>query len=76
MSEWIPCSERLPERDGNYLCCFDSFMEVLSYADGWNCTRLFDGSVVRKHEMFDVRAWRPLPKLYRGGNSNEDQTLE
>lgn len=73
MSEWIPCSERLPEADGNYLCCFDSHIQVLQYADGWNCTRRVNGSIYRKHEMLDVRAWQPLPEMYRADDLEPDE---
>ena len=73
MSEWIPCSERLPEADGNYLCCFDSHIQTLSYADGWNCIRHFDGDVYRKNELFDVRAWQPLPELYEEDDLEPDE---
>ena len=72
-SEWIPCSERLPSEDGRYLVCmsweYDN-MEVLKWADGWNCFRCPDGKVSRESEIdgADVIAWMPLPKPYREGD--------
>ena len=65
MSKWIPCSERLPETDGTYLCCTDSFIHTLGYADGWNCVRLANGNISRKHEILDIIAWQSLPELYK-----------
>ena len=69
---WIPCSERLPSEDGRYLVCMNweyDNMEVLKWADGWNCFRCPDGKVSRKSEIDreDVIAWMPLPKSYKGG---------
>ena len=70
--EWILCSERLPSDDGCYLVCmaweYDN-MEVLKWADGWNCFRCPDGKVSRESEIdgADVIAWRPLPTAYKGG---------
>ena len=52
--QWIPCSERLPEEDGEYLTTTeDGLCDVESYGDGeW----FYD----------DVVAWAPLPKPWKG----------
>lgn len=68
---WIPCSERLPNKDGHYLVCVDwsqDNVDVLRWADGWNCFRDFDGNVYRKSELDRdiVIAWMPLPKAWEG----------
>ena len=69
-AEWIPCSERLPSEDGRYLVCmsweYDN-MEVLKWADGWNCFRCPDGKVSRESEIdgADVIAWMPKDYLYQ-----------
>ena len=51
--QWIPCSERLPEKDGYYLTT-TCYRQV--YCDFWN------------EDHFDrteaVIAWMPLPKPY------------
>ena len=67
---WIPASERLPSEDGCYLVCMNfeyDNMEVLKWADGWNCFRYPDGKVSRESEIdrADVIAWMPLPMPYR-----------
>ena len=69
---WIPCSKTLPEHDGDYLCCFDSYIMTLHYADGWNCVRLTNGRISREHEVTDVNAWQPLPELYREHDHDDD----
>ena len=68
--EWIPCSERLPIKSGDYLCTIpldevDTYTEVLTFHKGrfyedddeWGTTY---------HD--DVLAWQPLPKPYKGGD--------
>ena len=68
-AEWIPCSERLPSEDGDYLVQMSWWgfqMDVYSWADGWNCYRI-NGKVSRLSEIDgrDIVAWMPLPKPYR-----------
>ena len=68
-AEWIPCSERLPSEDGEYLVQMSwcgSQMNVYMWADGWNCHRI-NGKVSRLSEIDgeDIVAWMPLPKPYR-----------
>lgn len=68
--KWIPCSERLPKKDGSYLVCMSwdyLSMDVLMWADGWNCTRRINGEVNRESEMDEeIIAWMPLPKPWKG----------
>jgi hypothetical protein len=66
---WIPCSERLPSKDGRYLVCMNwdyDNIEVLNWADGWNCCRDLNGKVQRESEIggADILAWMPLPEPY------------
>ena len=68
VSEWIPCSERLPSEQGQYLVTFplcngDPWVYVLSFSKG----KFYEtddewGDV----EYDDVTAWMPLPKPYVG----------
>ena len=60
----IPCSERLPEEYGEYLCC-DKYGE---YIIGFPIARVSsdDFYVETEHEiMNDCIAWMPLPELYQ-----------
>lgn len=52
---WIPCSERLPEKDGYYLT---TTMYYQVYRDYWN------GDNWDRTEM--IIAWMPLPEPYKG----------
>lgn len=69
---WIPCSERLPEENGQYLITIkykhvnDSYEDVYAEHGEW-----LDG----KWDMFcfghcgeveDIIAWMPLPEPYKG----------
>ena len=70
---WIPCSERLPSKDGRYLVCMNwdyDNIETLNWADGWNCCREINGKVQRESEIdgADIIAWMPLPTPYKGGD--------
>lgn len=58
LSEWVPCSERLPSEDGYYLCCNKRYLPYVGhFLNGqWND---FDGTIVH------ADAWMPLPKPYR-----------
>ena len=58
--EWIPCSERLPEKNGRYLASWVSNLtnkyniDSIFFAYGeWDCCN------------GDVEAWKPLPEPYR-----------
>ena len=66
--KWIPCSDRLPDKDGSYLIQNDfGRIKCLYYADGWNCTRDYlSGEIYREYELQSVVAWMPLPKAYEG----------
>ena len=70
--QWIPCSERLPEEDGQYLIMVkykhvnDSYEDVYAEHGEW-----FDG----RWDMFcfghcgeveDIIAWMPLPEPWKG----------
>ena len=53
VSEWIPCSDRLPSEDGKYLIVGrQGAVNILPYHDGmW-------------YGRWGVIAWMPLPKPY------------
>lgn len=66
-SQWIPCSERLPEEDGRYFVTrYDyvtesSFVDILWYEKHtwWNRRIVGD---------FAVKAWMPLPEPWKGAD--------
>ena len=62
-TRWIPCSERLPEDEGDYLVTFElsfmNFVEVCTFNKyGWD-----------KGGYDEVIAWMPSPEPYQGGES-------
>ena len=67
---WIPVTERLPEKDGEYLVTIDwgdgdTEVDCYNYcANGtdWNDGDLFGAKVL---------AWMPLPSPYREGRQDE-----
>lgn len=68
--EWIPCSERLPSEQGQYLVTFplcngEPWVYVLSFCKG----KFYEtdgewGDV----EYDDVTAWTPLPEPWKGAD--------
>lgn len=59
MSEWIPVSERLPEKGKQVLCCNRKgsvFTSAITYKD----TRM-----IAFGQHCDVIAWMPLPEPYK-----------
>ena len=68
---WISCSERLPSESGDYLCTIpldadETYTEVLTFHKG----RFYEDDAewgATFHD--DVLAWMPLPKPYKGGDT-------
>lgn len=70
-SQWIPCSERLPEEDGQYIVTVkyehvDGYEDIYSehgeWVDGhWDACMFGHCGRVEK-----VLAWQPLPKPWGG----------
>lgn len=63
-SKWIPCSERLPEKDGEYYTtCHQEYTgELMTLIVGWSEDRW------RSRHVSDdkVIAWMPLPEPFKG----------
>lgn len=61
---WIPCSERLPEKEGHYLCSFEKPNRIdriyidLAY---WTGGRWYG------YAADAINAWMPLPVPYKEG---------
>jgi len=63
--KWIPCEERLPERQGYYICtCKDGSRykrtTTIKWSNGWQL------SGARAYWI--VIAWMPLPEPYEGSD--------
>ena len=61
-TRWIPCSERLPDKDGCYLVSTtgtnNDIIDIAYYTEEiW-------------HKASRIKAWMPLPNPYRGGESD------
>lgn len=75
--KWIPCSERLPEKDDRYLTTYPlirdmKWVHILWYGEPSMPSREVQGKVwyVSDEEYGDVPyddviAWMPLPKPYK-----------
>lgn len=71
---WIPCSERLPDKDGEYLASFDNDpigiipFNVATHSFGFWDESFDDVGIVVSCNWFDIKpiAWMPLPEPYGG----------
>lgn len=59
---WIPCDERMPDKDGHYLVTLD-FDYGRAIEMGW----LLGGEWVNENSHVTI-AWQPLPEPYRGAS--------
>ena len=61
-TQWIPCSERLPEDNTDVIVCFYSgtVTEMRYWGNG-----IFQG--IYEHTTKVIVAWMPLPKPYEKG---------
>ena len=81
---WIPCSERLPSKDGRYLVTYplfvrkDKWVNVLWYGKpsmpnikvkGKCWYRSDDEYGDVVYDDSEILAWMPLPKPYKGGGT-------
>lgn len=62
---WMPCSERLPKRQGHYICtCKDGSKykrtTVVKWSNGWQLTGT--------RSYWIVLAWMPLPQPWKGAD--------
>ena len=73
--KWIPCSERLPDRNGTYLLTVSSYDKIASIefmiVDRGNSNGTFLHYSNKKHANAKtgkvVIAWMPLPEPYKAG---------
>ena len=67
---WIPVTERLPEKEGQYLvsCDTDYGVEVGRFYIDEDGERYFGCDW---NDPDDINAWMPLPKPYKRGKQND-----
>ena len=61
--QWIPCSERLPEKSGEYLVSGKWGDDKVSVG---HCEYLVEDGYFSTAWNFDVLAWMPLPEPWKG----------
>lgn len=72
--DWIPCSERLPEEDGQYTVTVkyehvDGYEDVYSEHGEW-VDGHWDAGYGHCGRVEKVLAWMPLPEPYKGGDKD------
>ena len=72
--KWIPCSERMPEKNGFYLCTTKDCIAILEFTDGnhhYHERPSFVSDVLGKCNSYVV-AWMPLPEPYKAEMEREE----
>ena len=70
-TRWVPVSERLPKKNGNYIVSLEDAVDTYArFFNGKWFMPLF-GSIAREYGEYEVIAWMPLPKPYKGGEEND-----
>ena len=72
VNRWIPCSERLPEKQGRYLCSLYYAVPPYHMLHPENDTYIRDVSVQYfdgKSFIASVVAWMPMPDAYEPPNN-------
>ena len=69
--DWIPVSERLPEKNGYYIVSLEDAVDpCASFYNGKWYYVAFD-CVSKEYREHEVIAWMPLPAPYKGGEEND-----
>lgn len=64
---WIPCSERLPEEDGEYICTQEIYNLSNGKLSGKSVELVeFCNGKWRRGKHLKVIAWQSLPEAYHG----------
>lgn len=64
-TEWIPARERMPDKDGDYLCVSNGEIKILPYRNGEFYCTCFD-AVLRCCNS-SITHWMPVPELPKEG---------
>ena len=74
-NNWIPCSERLPEKEVDVLCCRNNKTVAIMHFNPVLTTRYPKGFSVIKNDFSwrqdNVVAWMPLPDPYQEEGEHE-----
>ena len=67
--QWIPVSERLPEKGGEYLVSVHHTIGAISVFHPEKDTYVDDVAIMKYYGKFPstVRAWMPMPEAYKEG---------
>jgi hypothetical protein len=60
-SDFIPCSKRMPKKDGDYLCISNNEFKILPYRNGEFYSKCFDGALRCCNSS--VTHWMPIPAI-------------
>ena len=63
---WIPCSEKLPEKNGVYIV---SYEDAVTFLEWFNGKWFFYPSNPAREETGTIIAWMPLPEIYQEGGA-------
>ena len=79
MAEWISVKDRLPSKDGDYLCCHHfwgtTYINVYTFAKNLHKVDKYDFKGLNRHGWYELSAewgyceianvshWMPLPEL-------------
>ena len=68
-TQWIPCSERMPEDESYILVSFENFTmpDIARYEENDEGGTFYPGDDEKSYSSygFFVNAWMPLPESYR-----------
>lgn len=64
-SHWIPCSERFPDKDGDYIVTGNKTRKIwiAKYSTG-SCFGVEISAWINDSKNPVIKAWMPLPELY------------
>ena len=66
--EWIPCEERLPEKNGDYIVSLEDAVYPWATFFNGKWFMLSVDSQVREFGGYEVFAWMPLPQPWKGAD--------
>lgn len=81
MSVWKLCKDELPKNSNasRYMIAHDyggkliNAGVIVSYYDGWNCSKNIDGTIYKKSEITEVIAWCEVPEIDVEWEADKDE---